>query len=274
MGYGAKLSRSGQCQAQFSGIVAAMGRHAPTDVEADPCFAELPIDWEEDLVGPSRARDILSNIGWLSRQPEAFQDEVFRRSVPVRYAAGDIIYRLGDKPGGIYGFVSGAVIASMAPPSAVPHILHVLTPGDWTGEGSYLSREPRRIELRAALDTKAVYLPLEAMEHMTARDPQVMRNFVQILIINLDLVMRTSYDLQDPDEHQRIARALRRLQALENTPIPLAQAALGMLSNTSRKTVNAALQRFEKAGWVKRGYRSITITNMKRLTRFAESAPE
>jgi hypothetical protein len=47
-----------------------------------------------------------------------------------------------------------------------------------------------------------------------------------------------------------------------------------MLSNASRKTVNAALQRFEKSGWVKRGYRSVTITHMKRLTRFAEGTPE
>jgi CRP-like cAMP-binding protein len=250
-----------------------MGRKAVADLPDVSRDAGLPA-WEDDLVGPSRARDILSSLGWLSRQPQPFQEEVFRHAVPVQFAAGDVIYRLDDKPGGIYGFVSGAAIASMAPGRSIPHILHVLTPGGWTGEGSYLSREPRRIELRAALDTRAVYLPLDAMEHMTARDPLVMRNFVQILLINLDIVMRASYDLQDPDEHRRIARALRRVMALENTPIPLAQAALGMLSNASRKTVNAALQRFEKSGWVKRGYRSITITHMKRLTRFAESAPE
>jgi CRP-like cAMP-binding protein len=248
-------------------------RAAIADLPDEPIDAGLPAR-EEDLVGPSRARDILSSVGWLSRQSEPFQDEVFRHAVPVQFVAGDVIYRLGDKPGGIYGFVSGAVIASMAPGRSIPHILHVLTPGGWTGEASFLSREPRRIELKAALDTKAVYLPLDAMDHMTARDPRVLRNFVQILIINLDTVMRASYDLQDPDEHRRIARALRRVMTLENTPIPLAQAALGILANASRKTVNAALQRFEKSGWVKRGYRSITITNMKRLTRFAESAPE
>ena len=47
-----------------------------------------------------------------------------------------------------------------------------------------------------------------------------------------------------------------------------------MLSNTSRKTVNAALQRFEKSGWVSRGYRSITITHIKRLAHYAESVPD
>ena len=252
-----------------------MGRHSRRKIKrADPGLADLPIDREENLVGPSRARDILSGIGWLSRQPAAFQDEVFKHSVPVQYAVGEVVYRLGDKPGGIYGIVSGALIASMAPLGAVPHILHVMTPGSWIGEGPYFARDARRIDLRAALDTRAVYLPLDAMDHMTARDPLVLRNFVQILIINIDIVMRASYDLQDPDEHRRIARALRRIMTLENTPIPLAQSALGMLANASRKTVNAALQRFEKAGWVKCGYRAITITNMKRLTQYAESDAE
>jgi len=247
-----------------------VGRNAIADFPERSRAADLP-GWEEDLVGPSRARDILSSVGWLSRQPEDFQDELFRRSMPVRYAAGDVIYRIGDPLGGIYGIVSGAVIASVAPGRSVPHILHMLIPGGWTGEGPFLSREPRRLELRAALDTHAVYLPLEAMDQMAARDPQALRCFVQILMFNLDVVLRASYDLQDPDEQRRIARALRRVMTLENTPIPLAQAALGMLANTSRKTVNAALQRFEKSGWVKRGYRSITITNMKRLAQFAES---
>jgi CRP-like cAMP-binding protein len=250
-----------------------MGRNAFADLPEALGDSGLPA-WEDDLVGPSRARDVLTSVGWLSRQPEPFQDEVFRHAVPVQYAAGDVIYRFGDRPGGIYGFVTGAAIASMAPGRSIPHILHVLTPGGWTGEGPFLSREPRRIELRAALDTKAVYLPLEVMEQMTARDPHVIRNFVQILILNLDVVLQASYDLQDPDEHRRIARALRRLQAFENTPIPLSQAALGMLSNTSRKTVNAALRRFEKSGWVKRGYRAITITGMNRLVKFAEATPD
>jgi CRP-like cAMP-binding protein len=247
-----------------------MGRRAIANFPDAPGGASLPA-WEEDLVGPSRARDVLSRIGWLSRQPEPFQDEVFRRSVPVRYAAGDVVYRQGDPLGGIFGVVSGAVIASVAPGKSIPQILHMLTPGGWTGEGPFLSREPRRLELRAALDTNALYLPLEAMDQMVARDPQALRNFVQIVMINLDIVLRASYDLQDPDEHRRIARALRRVMVLENTPIPLAQAALGILANTSRKTVNSVLQRFEKSGWVKRGYRSITITNMKRLAHFAES---
>jgi CRP-like cAMP-binding protein len=229
---------------------------------------------ESTLIGSSRARDILASIGWLSRQPEEFREDVFRRAVPARFAAGDAVYRLGDPMGGIYGVVSGALVASVAPASAVPRILHVLTPGGWTGEGSFLSREPRRIELRAALETTAVYLPLDCMDQMAGRDPLATRRFTQIMLISLDIVLRAFYDMQEPDERRRIARALRRIATVEDTPIPLAQSALGMLANASRKTVNAALRDFAAAGWVKTGYRSVTITDLERLAAFAESGAE
>lgn len=247
-----------------------MGRTASAEVPAAPSCAAAP-DWEEDLVGLSRARDMLSSIGWLSLQPEEFRTEIFRRVLPVKYQAGEFIYRMGDPLGGIIGIVSGAVTVYVAPPNALPQLLHVLTPGSWTGEGPFLSRQPRRITLQAAIDTTGVYLPLELMDQMSGRDPLATRRFTQIMLLNLDLLLRAFYDLQDPDEHRRIARALRRLAPVENTPIPLAQSALGMLSNTSRKTVNAALQRFTKAGWVRTAYRSVVVTDLDGLTRFAES---
>jgi CRP/FNR family transcriptional regulator, cyclic AMP receptor protein len=224
------------------------------------------------LADPSRARVILSGIGWLSRQPEEFREQVYRRAAPVKYDAGAVIYRMGDPLGGIYGVVSGAVVTSAAPANAKPHIVHVLTPGGWIGEGPFLSREPRRLELRAALDSAMIYLPLEAMDQMAGRDPMATRRFTQIIMMNLDIVLCALYDMQEPDDHRRIARALRRNATVENLPIPLAQAALGMLSNTSRKTVNAALREFAKAGWVKTGYRSVTISDLKALTRYAENA--
>jgi CRP/FNR family cyclic AMP-dependent transcriptional regulator len=209
---GGRLYPEGQCQAEFSGIVApAMGRDMP----------------EEDLIGASRARDVLSQLGWLARQPAGFREEVLQRAVPAKFGAGDVVYRLGDP-----------------------------------------------IELRSVLDTQVAYLPLDAMDQMAARDPSAMRNFVQILMMNLDIVLHAFHDLQDPDEHRRVARALRRIAAVEHAPIPLAQAALGLLANVSRKTVNAALQRFAKAGWIRKAYRSVTITDMQGLTGFAENTAD
>ncbi len=222
------------------------------------------------MIGPSRARDLLSSVGWLSRQPENFQADVFKRGVLVKTQRGEVIYRLGDAAGGIYGLASGAVTVSVAPPNATPQLLHVMLPGMWTGEGSYFSREPRRVTLQAAVESTCAYLPLDAMDQMTSRDPMAMRSFIQIMVTNFDIVLRAFYELQEPDEHRRIAYALRRMASVENMPIPLAQAALGVLSNASRKTVNATLQQFSEAGWVKTAYRSVTVTNLAALGQFAE----
>jgi CRP/FNR family cyclic AMP-dependent transcriptional regulator len=46
------------------------------------------------------------------------------------------------------------------------------------------------------------------------------------------------------------------------------------MANASRQQVNAALQRFEKAGWLTSAYRSIAITNVEALRRFAEGDGE
>lgn len=225
---------------------------------------------EVELIGPSRAHDILSGIGWLSRQTEAFRAEVLRWAVPVKFAAGDVIYRLGDEIGGIYGIASGAVIAKAAPRGYSPQIVHVLAPGGWTGEGPFLSREPRRLDLIAAVETTAAYLPLDVMDRMATRDPMATRQFTQIMLINLDILLRAFYDMQDPDEHRRIARALRRIASMEGFAIPLTQETLGILANVSRKTVNAALKKFSEAGWVKAAYRTVSVTNLKSLSNFAD----
>lgn len=73
------------------------------------------------------------------------------------------------------------------------------------------------------------------------------------------------------DEHRRVAAALLRVAPLDRTPIPLSQAELGTMSNTSRKQVTAALQRFAAAGWLTKGYRTIIVLDDMQLRRFVES---
>lgn len=222
------------------------------------------------MVGLAKARDVLATSGWLSMQPEKFRAEVLRRASLVKFASGDVIYRLGDPLGGVYGLVAGAVMVTTAPPVNVPRLFHVGTPGSWIGEGPYLSRQPRRVGMQAAVETWMMHLPLEAMDQMEREDPSVVRRFAQILLINLDILVRAFYDVQKQSADQRIASALRRVNLVEGKPIPISQTELGFMANTSRKHVNAALKRFEAEGWLASGYRVITIRNIEALRRFAE----
>jgi CRP-like cAMP-binding protein len=221
------------------------------------------------MAAPAEARAVLSAEGWLSRQPEAFQDEVYGRSGLVHFAAGDVIFRYGDPLGGLYGIVSGALLVTIGPPEESPKLLHVLERGRWVGEGCFLVREPRRIGLQAATDAELLHLPLEAMDRMAADDPlMTMRRIVQVLMGNLDILARAYSDLQSLDPDRRIAAALLRLNANPGAPIRVSQTDLGVLSGTSRKAVNRVLRRFASDGLTTTGYRFVAVRDADRLTRF------
>jgi CRP-like cAMP-binding protein len=170
--------------------------------------------------------------------------------------------------GGIYGVVAGIMSVDSSPGHAAPLLMHIGIPGMWTGEGCFFTRQPRRIELRAIVDTCMMHLPLEAMDQMAARDPHTIRNFAQILMMNVDTLLRVVHDLQQRDASRRIAAVLWRVSP-GATPIPLSQTELGTMANASRKQVNAALQRFEAQGWLENGYRSIVLIKIAELRRFA-----
>jgi hypothetical protein len=54
------------------------------------------------------AERLLRERGWLALLPEPFRAEVLRRAELVRFAAGDVVYRLGDPQGGSTGSCRGS----------------------------------------------------------------------------------------------------------------------------------------------------------------------
>lgn len=219
------------------------------------------------LTRRAAAETILRENGWLSTQPEAFRKEVLRRSILLRFAPDEVIYHFGDDLGGIYGLVSGVVAVNTAPQSDSPQLVHMGVPGSWTGEDSYLIRQPRRLELRAVVETWAVYLPLDQMDQMTVADPSVIRNFCTNLLHGVDVLIRIIHDLQKFDPGRRIASVLHRM-TWSSEHVLLTQTEVATMASASRRQVNATLKRFAANGWVTTSYGSITILNADALRVF------
>lgn len=215
------------------------------------------------------ARRILVGSGWLSMQPSCFQSEILERGFIQYYHPGSMVYRFGDELGGIYGMISGAVAITTAPPSATPKLVHMGRPGGWTGEGCFLTRQPRRLELRCLVDTWLFHVPLHVLDEMAARDANVIRAISQILILNADMLVHVVHDLQRPQADKRIASVLFRTAWFGNQAVPLTQEEIGDMSNASRKQVNAALKRFAEQGWVANNYRNVKVTDAEALRSFA-----
>ena len=221
-------------------------------------------------ISRASAEQLMSERGWLPLVPEAFRAEVLRRSALLHFAPGQPVFHLGDPPGGIYGLVAGTVSVSLAPAGSTPRLILLGVPGHWTGEACFLTRKPRRGELRAVVETTMLHLPLDAMDQMAACDPEVVHHIALILMMSVEFLFRVIHDLQKPEADRRIASVLQRTTWIGEVPIPLTQSDVGIMANASRKQVNAALRRFSEAGWVRNNYRSITITDPGALRRFAE----
>ncbi len=213
--------------------------------------------------------DVLLTKGWLAGQPPAIRDEVMERGLVQSFAAREAVYRFGDPPGGLYALIRGSLSVSLAPPNATPRFVQFGIVGVWAGEGSFMTGEPRRAEIRAISDSLLYHLPLDAMRQMAARNPEVIRCFARITIAHFDVLARVIDDLLISDARRRIASVLHRAVWLGPERVPITQADLGIMANASRKQVNAALAEFERASWVSRAYRAIEVLDGGALLRYA-----
>lgn len=207
---------------------------------------------------------------WLAGMTEPFRTELLRHAHLQNFAPDQIIYRYGDEGGGMYGLVAGSLTINSAPPDAAPRLIHLGMAGTWTGEGPFLTGQPRRIELKALGDAWMMHVPLDALEQMAARDPGVLRAVGMNTVFTVDVLVRIIHDLQKRNVGHRIASVLQRAGWLGDISIPLSQSDLGVMANASRQQVNAAMRRFAAVGWVSYTYRSVTVLNPRALRSFSE----
>lgn len=215
--------------------------------------------------------DYLLRHGWLSGQSADLQDKVIARLCVQVFAAGTIVFTLGDPPGGVYAVVTGSLAVSIATGRSGPHFAHIAGAGSWFGEGAFMTRQPRRIGLETMSESVLAYLPLADMEQLAADDPEVLRAFGQIAIYNLGTCLLAVEDLLIVDPARRVAAVLwRSVGGRSGAEIPVTQAELGRLANTSRKRTLSAVKKLSALGLVRQGYHRIEVVEADRLRRFAD----
>lgn len=222
------------------------------------------------IVTKSVAEQMIGDRGWLALLPPEFRAEVLRRSKLTHFPPNEVVFRTGDPLGGIYGLASGAVRIDTAPPGKTPRLVCLGLEGYWTGEGCFLTRKPRRAELRTIDETTLLHLPLDAMDELAKRFPETTRYVSLILMMSAELLLQVVNDLQRRRADRRIASVLQRAACNEAKQILLTQTEIGVMANASRKQVNATLQRFADEGWLTSTYRSVSIKDVEALRHFAE----
>jgi CRP-like cAMP-binding protein len=214
---------------------------------------------------------IFRKTGWLGNQPESFQSQVIKSGFVKKFEEGDVVYNIGDAPGGIFCVFSGSLGVDLASPIVGPFLAGRVSVGLWIGEGPYLMRTPRVVSLISREKSSVFCLPLDAMDRIEKLDHTAGRRFGQIAFIHLNSALDVISVLLLPEARERLAATLLRLRELTHSDvIHISQQELGNMSNASRNSVNAALGTFARNGWIKKGPRRIEIVNQEALLKFLQ----
>jgi len=213
------------------------------------------------------ARKIVIANGWLSQTPPEFQRVVLDRCRLQGFKAGQPIYMAGDPPGGMYGLVSGGLSISIAPGERGPYFAHLGRPGTWFGEASAILRQPRRVGLTATRGAEMLYLPIEKIDEIVAKDSNAWRLFALVTVNHLEMAIGACDDLMLRDHVKRCIATVLRLGGCRNASpvsgapveIDARQDEIATLANVARATAGLVLRELEAKGLIENGYRRILI---------------
>lgn len=218
----------------------------------------------------------LSEHGWLSRMPADFRRAVLRSCIWQRYEPGASLFVAGDPPGGLFGVADGSVGGSTLFGVPDTPVLHIARPGFWSGEGSILSGEPRRISVVAITEALVANVPLPALRTLLSERPEWWKHIGQLALASTDLIVNGLADMAIRDSTQRCAAILLRLcdcrfsdSADISREVMVTQEQMAALANLSRATVNTILRRLAKLRLVELHYRSIVVLGTGSLRKIA-----
>lgn len=217
------------------------------------------------------AAAILNTNPWFAALPPDVRDAMQRHAEPLRLRRGEILFRQGDAPGGLYAALRGTLKISTLREDGREAILAVIEPGTWFGEISLIDSLPRTHDATSVGATELLVLPHDAFHALMAR-----ADFARAVASQLATRLRMMYSMvEDATLRSTRARIVRRLlllargdAAMAGAPrprIPVSQEALAMMLGISRQTLSKELKLLESLGAIRTGYRCIELLSETRL---------
>jgi CRP-like cAMP-binding protein len=190
-----------------------------------------------------------------------------------RFPQGKTIFCAGDPCHSLYILKSGIVKLVSVSDKGNETILHILKPGEIFGE-LLLSRERRAFTVRTAQDSVVTVISREGFNRLLSLAPRVALNFIQVLSRRLAEVEEGLAESSHTWSYHRLAKVLLHLSEQYGEEVStgtlitlrLTHEDLANLIGTTRETVTAQLNRFERMGLLGRRARQIIVT--RRLSEF------
>lgn len=219
------------------------------------------------------AAEALKTVPFFSILSEDEADELAERLIPRRFSPGQIIFHLGDPGGLLYIITSGKVKIAHTTPDGQEALLAILGKGDFFGELALLDESPRSATAESLAVTETLTLHRTEFMRFIDLHPNFARHVLTILARRIRHMNNQISDIFFMDLPGRLARTLLMLgekhgvEAEDGIVIDLSltQTDLAEMTGATRVSVNKALGRFRRQGWVKVKGRKFMLINQEAL---------
>ncbi|WP_193142747.1 MULTISPECIES: Crp/Fnr family transcriptional regulator [unclassified Meridianimarinicoccus] len=211
--------------------------------------------------------------GWLGDVPAPLADSILSLGSWVRVPAGEIVFRIGDEAGDLFGIASGSIGMHIAMNEHEQRVAHICGPGFWFGDFELVTGLQRIMEIDANEDLLLLRVTRTAFLEMAGAEPEIWRWIAVLAVQHGMLAMGAADDLMLASAEARVVALLLRLTGHRlNHPaspplesIRITQQELAVAANLSRTATGTILRKLKRNGEIHMDYGVIAVRNPEAL---------
>ena len=213
---------------------------------------------------------------WFRSLPAAEQEALVQRSELVTLQPGEYLFHRGDMPTCFCGLKNGRLKAFTLREDGKEAILAVLEAGNWFGQTSMASRQPRARDV-VAIERSTVFVVRTPAFDELMQSQAFLRAIAELQTIHLNWLYRM---VEDATLHSTRARVARRLLLLASGDVStwpesrqnvsISQDTLAMMLGITRQTLSLELKVLAEKGAIALRYGRIEICSKDILSSFQD----
>jgi CRP/FNR family cyclic AMP-dependent transcriptional regulator len=215
----------------------------------------------------------LSANPWFASLAPEVRTHMVEQAETVRLRRGEMLFRQGDAPTGLYALVDGTLKMSTLREDGKEAILAVIEAGIWFGEISLIDSQPRTHDATAVGNVEVLMLPRPVFDTLMER-ADFARAIAALLAGRIRLLYGIVEDATLRSTRARVARRLLMLARGDATMsphmrprVPVSQEGLAMMLGITRQTLSKELRLLADGGVIELGYGYIDVVSPDGLRR-------
>ena len=220
-------------------------------------------------------RSSLMSGQWFSHLPVPFQDSLLAAARLRRLSSGQLLFKRGDPPCGLYAVLEGSVRIGAVSEQGKEALLSLVEPPHWFGEICLFDGQARTHDAFAVGTCTLLHIPQAALLKVLDEQPVYWRQLALLMSHKLRLTFINLEQLSLMPAPARLAHRLLMIAAGYGEIDPprrvlqLPQEQLASLLSLSRQTTNQLLKELQGQGIPNLKYGEIEIVDADRLRALA-----